>query len=106
MGVLTDLQNRGAKDILIACVDNLTGFAEAINSVFPKTEIQTCVVYQIRNSLKYVASKDQKAFMADLKPVYQADTLGWLSCVWMNWRLNGAVNMRWSSSPGGTIGIR
>ncbi len=76
LGVLTDLQNRGVKDILIACIDNLTGFAEAISSVFPQTEIQTCVVHQIRNSLKYVASKDQKAFMADLKPVYQADTLG------------------------------
>lgn len=76
LGVLTDLQNRGVKDILIACIDNLTGFSEAINSIFPKTEIQNCVVHQIRNSLKYVASKDQKAFMADLKPVYQADTLG------------------------------
>lgn len=76
LGVLTDLQNRGVKDILIACIDNLTGFSQAINSIFPKTEIQTCVVHQIRNSLKYVASKDQKAFMADLKPVYQADTLG------------------------------
>ena len=75
LGVLTDLQNRGVQDILIACIDNLKGFAEAIESVFPSTEVQTCVVHQIRNSLKYVASKDQKAFMQDLKPVYQADTL-------------------------------
>jgi transposase-like protein len=59
-------------DILIACIDNLKGFAEAIATVFPQTEVQTCVVHQIRNSIKYVASKDQKAFMADLKPVYQA----------------------------------
>src|SRR5690606_91720 len=76
MGVLTDLQNRGVEDILIACIDNLKGFAEAIEAVFPKTDVQTCVVHQIRNSLKYVASKDQKEFVKDLKPVYQADTLG------------------------------
>ena len=75
LSVLTDLQNRGVKDILIACIDNLNGFPAAINTVFPQTEIQTCVVHQIRNSLKYVASKDQKAFMVDLKPVYKADTL-------------------------------
>ena len=75
LSVLTDLQNRGVKDILIACIDNLNGFPAAINTVFPQTEIQTCIVHQIRNSLKYVASKDQKAFMKDLKPVYQADTL-------------------------------
>ena len=75
LSVLTDLQNRGVKDILIACIDNLNGFPAAINTVFPQTEIQTCVLHQIRNSLKYVASKDQKAFMVDLKPVYKADTL-------------------------------
>lgn len=72
--VLTDLNNRGVQDILIACTDNLKGFSEAILSVFPKTEIQTCIVHQIRNSLKYIASKDQKKFMADLKLVYRADT--------------------------------
>jgi len=72
--VLTDLNNRGVKDILIACTDNLTGFSEAILSVFPKAEIQLCVIHQIRNSLKYVASKDQKEFMKDLKLVYQAET--------------------------------
>lgn len=75
LSVLTDLQNRGVEDILIACIDNLKGFPDAIASVFPQTEVQTCVIHQIRNSLKYVASKDQKAFMSDLKPVYQADTL-------------------------------
>jgi putative transposase len=56
---------------LIACIDNLKGFSEAIATIFPKTEVQSCGVHQIRNSLKYVASKGQKAFMADLKPVYQ-----------------------------------
>lgn len=74
LSVLTDLHNRGVKDILIACVDGLTGFPEAIESIFPKTEVQLCVIHQIRNSLKYVASKNQRAFMADLKPVYRAAT--------------------------------
>ncbi len=64
--VLTDLQNRGVKDILIACIDGLKGFAEAINSIFSKTEIQLCIIHQIRNPLKYIASKDQKEFMEDL----------------------------------------
>ena len=62
-------------DILIACVDGLKGFPEAIESIYPKTEIQHCIIHQIRNSLKYVASKNQKAFMADLKCVYKATTL-------------------------------
>jgi putative transposase len=70
--VLTDLNNRGVKDILIASVDGLKGFPEAINSIFPKTEVQLCVIHQIRNSLKYVASKNQKEFMKDLKKVYKA----------------------------------
>src|SRR5690625_3399789 len=70
--VLTDLQNRGLEDILIACTDNLKGFKEAILSVYPKTEVQLCIVHQIRNSLKYVASKDKKEFMNDLKRVYRA----------------------------------
>lgn len=72
LSVLTDLQNRGVKDLLIACIDNLNGFSEAINSVYPKTEVQSCIVHQIRNSLKYVASKNQKEFMTDLKEVYRA----------------------------------
>ena len=72
LSVLTDLQNRGVEDILIACVDGLTGFPDAIASIFPKTEVQLCVIHQIRNSLKYVASKHQKEFMRDLKPVYRA----------------------------------
>ena len=72
LSVLTDLQNRGLKDILIACVDGLTGFPDAINSIYPQTEVQLCVIHQIRNSIKYVASKHHKAFMADLKLVYRA----------------------------------
>jgi transposase-like protein len=70
--VLTNLEDRGVEDILIACIDNLKGFAEAIESVFPKTEVQLCIVHQIRNSLKYVTSDDQKSFLKDLKKVYQA----------------------------------
>ena len=70
--VLTDLQNRGIEDILIASVDGLKGFPEAIYATFPQTKVQLCIVHQIRNSLKYVASKNQKEFMKDLKLVYQA----------------------------------
>lgn len=72
LGVLTNLQQRGVTDILIACIDNLKGFGEAITTIFPSTTVQTCVVHQIRNSIRYIASKDQKPFMADLKPVYRA----------------------------------
>jgi len=74
LSVLSDLRNRGVEDILIACIDNLNGFAEAIQSTFPKVEVQSCIVHQIRNSLKYVASKDQKPFLSDLKEVYRATT--------------------------------
>lgn len=74
LGVLNDLRARGVEDLLIASIDGLKGFPEAIADVFPKTEIQLCIVHQIRNSLKYVVSKDQKAFMADLKLVYRASS--------------------------------
>ena len=72
--VLTDLSNRGVKDILIASIDGLKGFSEAIKTIFPSTEVQLCIVHQVRNSLRYVASKDQKVFMRDLKQVYRAVT--------------------------------
>ena len=72
--VLTDLQNRGVEDIFIASIDNLTGFADAIESVFPNTEVQLCVVHQIRNSQKYMSYKDVKPFMKDLQTVYRAST--------------------------------
>lgn len=74
LSVLSDLRNRGVADILIACIDNLKGFAEAIQSTFPKVEVQSCIVHQIRNSLKYVASKDQRPFIRDLKEVYRSTT--------------------------------
>ncbi len=72
--VLTDLHNRGVNDIFIACIDNLQGFAEAIESIFPQAEVQLCVVHQIRNSHKYLSHKDVKAFMKDLQGVYRATT--------------------------------
>lgn len=72
--VLNDLKARGIKDILIICIDGLKGFKEAISSSFPQSKIQLCVIHQIRNSLKHVASKNQKEFMADLKTVYKAET--------------------------------
>lgn len=72
--VFTDLSNRGVEDILIACVDGLKGLPEAIGSIFPKTEVQLCIVHQIRNSLRYVGSNNQKAFAKDLKLVYQASS--------------------------------
>jgi putative transposase len=75
LGVCNDLKNRGVQDILIVCKDGLSGFSEAINAVFPQTEIQLCIIHQIRNSLKYVSYKEQKELMVDLKKVYQALTL-------------------------------
>lgn len=71
---MTDLQARGVEDILIASVDGLKGFPEAINAIFPQTEVQLCIVHQIRNSIRYIASKDQKEFAKDLKLIYQAPT--------------------------------
>lgn len=72
LSVLTDLKNRGVEDILIACIDNLQRFAEAILTMFPQTEVQSCIIHQIRNSVKYIATKDQREFVKELKPVYQA----------------------------------
>jgi putative transposase len=73
--VLTELKNRGLKDILIACCDGLTGFPQAIESLYPQTQVQLCIVHLIRNCLRYVPWKDAKAVAADLKPIYQAATL-------------------------------
>jgi putative transposase len=74
LNVITEIKNRGVDDIFIACIDGLKGFPEAIAAVFPKTEIQLCIVHMIRNSLKYVSYKDYKEIVADLKGVYQAKT--------------------------------
>ena len=73
--VLTELRNRGVSDILIACVDGLSGFPEAIETAFPKTQVQLCIVHQVRNCLTYVSYKDRKAVAADLKRIYGAATI-------------------------------
>ena len=72
LSVLSDLQTRGVKDIFIASMDGLTGFKEAVQSVFPKTLVQRCIIHQVRNSLRYVSHKDRKAFVHDLKIIYQS----------------------------------
>jgi putative transposase len=72
LAVLNDLHHRGVQDVLVACVDGLTGFPEAIEAVFPQTWVQTCIVHQIRNSMRYVTYQDRKRVAADLKPVYRA----------------------------------
>ena len=74
LNVLTELQNRGVKDILIACIDGLKGFPDAINTVYPETQIQLCIVHMVRNSLKFVPWKDYKAITSDLKRIYQSVT--------------------------------
>ena len=72
--VLTEIQTRGVEDIFIACVDGLTGFPEAVTTVFPKAQVQLCIVHQVRNSLKYVSYKDRKSVASDLKKIYQSTT--------------------------------
>jgi putative transposase len=74
LSVLNELKNRGVQDILITCVDNLTGFSQAISACYPQTEIQKCIIHQIRNSTRYVSYKDLKKVTADLKPIYKATT--------------------------------
>lgn len=75
LSVLTELKNRGLEDVLICCVDGLTGFPEAIASVYPSAKVQVCIIHMVRNSLKYVSWKDRKALAADLKAVYGAKTM-------------------------------
>ena len=74
LSVMTELNNRGFKDIFIACVDGLKGFPEAIEAVFPQKKVQLCIVHMIRNSLKYVSFKHRKQVTADLKEIYRAAT--------------------------------
>lgn len=73
LGVLTDLKKRGVEDIMIACIDGLKGFPEAVEAVFPKTRVQLCVVHQIRSSMRYVPDRDKKAVMEDMKPIYKSN---------------------------------
>jgi putative transposase len=76
LNVITELKNRGVNDIIIACVDGLKGFPEAIQTVFPQAQVQLCIVHMVRNSLKYVSWKDRKKIAADLKKVYASATVG------------------------------
>ena len=99
--VITELKNRGVKDIFIACVDGLKGFPDAINAVFPKTEIQLCIVHMVRNSLKFVSWKDRKAVADDLKEIYRPATVelaskGPPSLL----KPNGTISTRQSALPG------
>lgn len=97
--VCTELKNRGVEDILIVCIDGLKGFPDAIRTVFPDTRVQICVIHQIRNTLKYVSYKDQKAFMKDLKRVYAAESeeiaMGNLESMMENWKKYQAVLNGW-----------
>lgn len=98
LSVITDLQGRGVKDILIACMDGLTGFKDAVKAVFPQTEIQRCVIHQIRHSLRYISWKDRKPFLADLRRVYSAPTreAAWseLQAMGQMWRPRYAMAVR------------
>jgi len=102
--VLNSLRNRGVQDIFIACTDNLTGFSSAIEAVFPKTDIQNCIIHQIRNSTKYVSWKDLKVLMADLKAVYSAVDEQTAQQLWRILQRNGTRNIRRFLSPGKTTG--
>lgn len=97
--VCTELKNRGVEDILIVCIDGLKGFPDAIRTVFPDTRVQLCVIHQIRNTLKYVSYKDQKAFMKDLKRVYAAESeeiaMGNLESMMESWKKYQAVLNGW-----------
>ncbi len=74
LGVITELQNRGVKDIFIACVDGLKGFPDAIEAIFPQTQVQLCIVHMVRNSVRFVNWKDRKQLCSDLKTIYTAAT--------------------------------
>ncbi len=97
--VCNELKNRGVLDILIACIDGLSGFPDAIRTVFPQTRIQLCVIHQIRNTIKYVSYKDQKAFLSDLRKVYGAESediaLRNLEAMQDGWKKYGAVPDSW-----------
>lgn len=104
LNVLTDLQNQGVRDVLIACVDSLTGFPDAINSVFPNTDVQLFIVHPIRNSVKYVGSKSRKEFLANQRCIYAALTRDAAELALDKLGRSGAGSTQPSSSPGVTSG--
>lgn len=104
LSILNGLKNRGVEDILIACVDGLTGFSQAIEAVFPETEIQQCIIHQIRNTTKFVSYKEIKSLMADLKRVYAVPTEDIALTELTPLMKNGAKNTRKSQNPGRATG--
>jgi putative transposase len=104
MGVLTELKNRGVQDILIACMDGLTGFPEAVRSVYPNTHVQLCVVHMVRNSTKFVSYKDLKKVCADLKTIYSANTEEAGRDALEDFGKNGMTNIRLFTNRGRGIG--
>ena len=99
LSVLSDLQNRSVDDILRACIDVLTDFLEKIKSIYPQTEVPWCVIYQIRNWIKYVASKYHKAFIANLKPAYPEVSKEAAEMEQDEWETTWTINIRQYSSP-------
>jgi putative transposase len=102
--VVTELKNRGVKDIFIACVDGLKGFPEAIESVFPKTQVQLCIVHMVRHSLNYVSWKQRKEVAEDLKPSTRRRALKWPQRTLKPLLPSGMPAIRLSQNPGGTTG--
>ena len=94
MGIMNELKNRGVKDILLAAVDGLTGFPEAVAAVFPKTEVQLCMVHMVRNSVRFVPYKDRKAIIAGLKNIYLAPRRNWPPEPWRSSPGHGTPNTR------------
>jgi putative transposase len=104
LSVLNELKNRGIQDILILCVDNLTGFSQAIAACFPKTDIQKCIIHQIRNSTRYVSYKDLKKVTADRQPIYKAPTEEAARLELDRFEEAWGASTRSSSSPGDRMG--
>ena len=104
LAILTELQTRGVKDILIACMDGLKGFPDAIGNVFPDTQVQLCIVHMVRNAMKYVVWKDYKAVSADLKQIYQSSTEDEALLALGGSLSAGIINIPISAPPGASTG--
>lgn len=106
MRVMTELKNRGVQDILIAAVDGLKGFPEAITSVFPQAQVQTCIVHLVRHCLRFVPWKDRKEVAADLKAIYRAETESAAQGRLSEFQASWMASIPPSASPGGATGRR
>ena len=105
LSVLTELKNRGIKDVFVACVDGLTGFPDAVATVFPKTQVQLCIVHMVRNSLRFVSWKDRPLIAADLKKIYQSITVDEAEMSLKPLRKHGIANIHQSANPGVITGL-